>query len=236
MTGAKFCFVRGCSFVLSYLGILFLLANRQLNITKWPQNLFVYPEIFICAQIRPSTWRIYLRADKFIWAQINLFLCRRGTLLSQRGTLWQRRWRRRLGESTALAAARWWQRQRGGGWGIDLRGHQYPFSVCHIMYAHSRSKSWAHSAGGRRRHSCMPAHALRWTFLGYSTVMIFLMPLSKRSTGARTIGEIFSSIEVHDVNIPDILMVVLCETLPAKDTICSIYGSIEFLLKNNIST
>ena len=89
MTGAKFFFVRGCSFVLSYLGILFLLANRQLNITKWPQNLFVYPEIFICAQITPSTWRIYLRADKklFIWAQINLFLCRRGTLLCQRGTL-----------------------------------------------------------------------------------------------------------------------------------------------------
>jgi hypothetical protein len=28
MTGAKFCFVRGCSFVYSYLGILFLLANR----------------------------------------------------------------------------------------------------------------------------------------------------------------------------------------------------------------
>jgi hypothetical protein len=27
MTGAKFFFVRGCSFVLSYLGILFLLAN-----------------------------------------------------------------------------------------------------------------------------------------------------------------------------------------------------------------
>ena len=47
----------------------------------------MYPEIFICAQIRPSTWRIYLRADKFIWAQINLFLCRRGTLLCQRGTL-----------------------------------------------------------------------------------------------------------------------------------------------------
>ena len=32
MTGAKFYFVRGCSFVNSYLGILFLLANRQLNI------------------------------------------------------------------------------------------------------------------------------------------------------------------------------------------------------------
>ena len=47
----------------------------------------MYPGIFICAQIRPSTWRIYLRADKFIWAQINLFLCRRGTLLCQRGTL-----------------------------------------------------------------------------------------------------------------------------------------------------
>jgi hypothetical protein len=42
-------------------------------------------------------------------------------------------------------------------------------------------------------------------------------PLSKRCTGGQTIGEIFSSIEVHDVNILDILMVVLCETLPAKD-------------------
>jgi hypothetical protein len=49
-----------------------------------------------------------------------------------------------------------------------------------------------------------------------STMMIFLVPLSKTSTGARTIGEIFSSIEVRDVNIPNILMVVLCETLPAK--------------------
>jgi hypothetical protein len=38
----------------------------------------------------------------------------------------------------------------------------------------------------------------------------------KRCTGARSIGEIFSSIEVRDVNIPDILMEVLCETLPAK--------------------
>jgi hypothetical protein len=49
--------------------------------------------------------------------------------------------------------------------------------------------------------------------------MIFLLPLSKRFTGGQTIQEIFSSIEVHDVNIPipDILMVVLCETLPAKD-------------------
>ena len=81
MTGAKIYFVRGCSFVLSYLGILFLLANRQLNITKRPQNLFVYPENFICAQIRPSAWRFYLRADKFICVQINLSLCRRGTLL-----------------------------------------------------------------------------------------------------------------------------------------------------------
>ena len=48
-------------------------------------------------------------------------------------------------------------------------------------------------------------------------MMIFLVPHSKRCTGGQTIGEIFSSIEVHDVNIPDILMVVLCETLPAKD-------------------
>ncbi len=48
-------------------------------------------------------------------------------------------------------------------------------------------------------------------------MMIFLVPLSKTSTGARTIGEIFSSIKVRDVNIPNILMVVLCETLPAKD-------------------
>ena len=52
--------------------------------------------------------------------------------------------------------------------------------------------------------------------MGYSTMMIFLVSLSKRCTGAQTIGEIFSSIEVRDVNIPDILMVVLCETLPAK--------------------
>ena len=63
----------------------------------------------------------------------------------------------------------------------------------------------------------MPAHALRCTFLGYSTMMIFLVPLSKRCTGGQTIGEIFSSIEVRDVNIPDILMVVLYEMLPAKD-------------------
>ncbi len=63
----------------------------------------------------------------------------------------------------------------------------------------------------------MPAHALRCTFLVYSTTMIFLVPLSKRFTGGQTIREIFSSIEVHDVNILDILMVVLCETLPAKD-------------------
>jgi hypothetical protein len=48
-------------------------------------------------------------------------------------------------------------------------------------------------------------------------MMIFPVPLSKRCTGARTIGEIFSSIEVRDANIPDIVMVVLCETLPAKD-------------------
>ena len=50
-----------------------------------------------------------------------------------------------------------------------------------------------------------------------STMMIFPVPLSKRCTGARTIGEIFSSIEVRDANIPDIVMVVLCETLPARD-------------------
>ncbi len=63
----------------------------------------------------------------------------------------------------------------------------------------------------------MPAHAFRCTFLGYSMTMIFLVPLSKRCTERQTIGEIFSSIEVHDVNIPDIVMVVLCETLPTKD-------------------
>jgi hypothetical protein len=50
-----------------------------------------------------------------------------------------------------------------------------------------------------------------------STMMIFPVPLSKRCTGAGTIGEIFSSIEVRDANIPDIVMVVLCKTLPAKD-------------------
>jgi hypothetical protein len=48
-------------------------------------------------------------------------------------------------------------------------------------------------------------------------MMIFPVPISKTSTGARTIGEIFSSIEVRDANIRDILMVALCETLPAKD-------------------
>jgi hypothetical protein len=48
-------------------------------------------------------------------------------------------------------------------------------------------------------------------------MMIFLVPLLKRSTETRPIGGIFSSIEVRDVNIPDIVMVVLCETLPAKD-------------------
>ncbi len=47
-------------------------------------------------------------------------------------------------------------------------------------------------------------------------MMIFLVPLSKSYTGARTIEEMFSSIEVRDMNIPDILMVVLCEMLPAK--------------------
>ncbi len=49
-----------------------LCCNRPLNITKWPQNLFVYREKFICAQIRPSTWRLYLRADKFICRQKKL--------------------------------------------------------------------------------------------------------------------------------------------------------------------
>jgi hypothetical protein len=52
-----------------------------------------------------------------------------------------------------------------------------------------------------------------------STMMIFPVPLSKRCTGARTIGEIFSSIKVRDANIPDIAMVVLCEMLPAKDSL-----------------
>ena len=45
------------------------------NITKWPQNLSAYPEKFICAQLRPSTWKIYLRADLFP----DKLLCRRGT-------------------------------------------------------------------------------------------------------------------------------------------------------------
>jgi hypothetical protein len=43
------------------------------------------------------------------------------------------------------------------------------------------------------------------------------VPLSKRCTGAQTIGEIFSSIEVRDANIPDIVMMVMCKTLPTKD-------------------
>jgi hypothetical protein len=60
----------------------------------------------------------------------------------------------------------------------------------------------------RLMHSCAPF----WD----STMMVFLVPLSKRCTGAQTIGEIFSSINVGDVNIPDIIMVVLCEMLPTK--------------------
>ena len=67
-------------------------------------------------------------------------------------------------------------------------------------------------------------------------MMIFPVPLSKRCTGARTIGEIFSSIKVRDAIIPDIAMVVLCETRLLVVTIRSIYGSIKFLRKNNIST
>jgi len=47
-------------------------------------------------------------------------------------------------------------------------------------------------------------------------MMIFPVPLSKRCTGAQTIGEIFSSIEVRDANILDIVMVVLCEKLPVQ--------------------
>jgi hypothetical protein len=47
-------------------------------------------------------------------------------------------------------------------------------------------------------------------------MMVFLVPLLKRCTGVQTIGKIFTSIQVRDVNIPDIIMVVLCETLPAK--------------------
>ncbi len=33
----------------------------------------MYPDKFIFVQIRPSAWRFYLRADKFICVQINLF-------------------------------------------------------------------------------------------------------------------------------------------------------------------
>jgi hypothetical protein len=55
-------------------------------------------------------------------------------------------------------------------------------------------------------------------------MMVFLVPLSKRCTGARTIAEIFSSIEVGDVNIPDIVMVVLCKMLPAKDFLKLLYA------------
>ena len=65
----------------------------------------------------------------------------------------------------------------------------------------------------RLMHSGAPFWDIFWD----STKMIFPVPLSKRCTGAQTIGEIFSSIEVRDANIPDIVMVVLCETLPAKD-------------------
>jgi hypothetical protein len=41
---------------------------------------------------------------------------------------------------------------------------------------------------------------------------------------------------VRDAIIPDIAMVVLCETRLLVVTIRSIYGSIKFLRKNNIST
>ena len=65
----------------------------------------------------------------------------------------------------------------------------------------------------RLMHSGAPFWDIFWD----STMMIFPVPLSKRCTGAQTIGEIFSSIEVRDANIPDIVMVVLCKMLPAKD-------------------
>ena len=60
----------------------------------------------------------------------------------------------------------------------------------------------------RLMHSCAPF----WD----SMMMVFLVPLSKRCTRARTIGKIFTSIEVRDVNILDIVMVVLCKRLPSK--------------------
>ena len=57
----------------------------------------------------------------------------------------------------------------------------------------------------------------KWQTFSVHPMSSYKVLLSKRCTGAQTIGEIFLSIEVRDANIPDIVMVVLCETLPAKD-------------------
>jgi hypothetical protein len=84
----------------------------------------------------------------------------------------------------------------------------------------------------RLMHSCAPF----WD----STMLVFLVPLSKRCTRAQTIGKIFTSIEVHDVNIPDIVMVVLCKTVPAKLCIFMVvsnsYTKITFLPKGPLQT
>jgi hypothetical protein len=74
-------------------------------------------------------------------------------------------------------------------------------------------------------------------FLGYSTMMVFLMPLSKRCTGAQTIGEIHCGAWceysgychggfVRNVTHQRFIVV----------TIRFLSGSIKFLRKNNIST
>ncbi len=80
------------------------------------------------------------------------------------------------------------------------------------MYAHSRAEPTG-LVVDRLMHSGAPFWDIFWD----STMMIFPVPLSKRCNGAQTIGEIFSSIEVGDAYIPDIVMMVLCETLPTKD-------------------
>ena len=71
-------------------------------------------------------------------------------------------------------------------------------------------------------------------------MMVFLVPLSKRCTGAGTIGKIFTSIKVRNVNILDIVMVILCKKVTRQSVLVvkirSIYGSIEFLHKNKFST
>ncbi len=76
-----------------------------------------------------------------------------------------------------------------GGRGVGYKGCQHPFPVEHIRCTHSSSKNlWAITAAFTWRHSCTPAMTLLCTFLGYSTMIVFRVPLSKRCTRARTMG------------------------------------------------